>query len=144
MDEGQEPWREAQEPVQDEDRRPTPVRMVMEGTDHEGSGGEDREREFVDPETGEAWVVAVVGRAVSGILPLRTVPLMELDFFRPGESRTPARRAVCKGEDLSGLTDSELLTVLQGSEPYRDPHDPEKKSTEDRRRPGRNRRNLGG
>lgn len=144
MDGGQNPESGDREPAGEEDRRPTPVRMVMEGMEQEGGEGEARERELSDPDTGREWVVTVVGRAVSGVLPLRIIPLMELNFFLAEEPGTPLRRAVCRGDDLSHLTDSELLALLRRAEPYRDPRNSGGSSTDDPRRSGKGRKDSRG
>jgi hypothetical protein len=144
MDQRQKPNVDDPVSAEGDDRRPTPVRMVMEGMDPEGGEGGGRERALTDPETGLDWVVTVAGRAVSGVLPVRTIPLMELSFSRAGQSRAPERRAVCRGEDLPELTDTELLALLRRSEPYSDPLEPGEKHAGDRRRSGRHRHTSGG
>ena len=83
--------------TEDEVRRPTPVRMVMEGAEAETSNEPLDQRTIPDPEGGEEWVVTVGGRSASGVLPLRTVSLLELYFARAGEPQVPVRRTLCPG-----------------------------------------------
>jgi hypothetical protein len=101
-------------------RRPTPVRAVMEGLGEE-EGLEERRRTFRDQESDTEWIVTVSGRSASGVLPLRTVPLLELSFALAEEPGRPLRRALCCGRDLLDLPDHELLSSFGSSEPFKNP-----------------------
>lgn len=103
-----------------EDRRPTPVRMAMEGSEGEEEKGPEL-RTFLEPDDGREWVVQVSGRSSSGILPLRVIPLMELAFSRPEEPGSPLRQAICQGEGLDDLQDEDLVKLLRESRPFRQP-----------------------
>ncbi len=93
-------------------RRPTPARKAMEGSDpDEGGGGEER-RVLRLPAGGGEWVVTVSGRSASGVLPLRTVPLMELSFSPSLDPQAPPRRILSRGESLMELQEEELLALL--------------------------------
>ena len=102
-------------------RRPTPVRMVMEGGAEEAKGRPDEKRVIHDEGSGLDWVVTVSGRSVSGILPIRTVLLMELNFAKAEEPDRPLRRALCHGGDLAEVPDDQLLSSFKSSEPFREP-----------------------
>lgn len=120
-----------------EDRRPTPVRMAMEGQDPETAeeGGQEIRR-FPDPWGGEDWVARISGRSASGILPLRVIDLMEISFSRADEPERPVRRAVCQGNSLAELEDEELLRLLDESRPYETPRGDKDKEVPPRRAPG--------
>lgn len=105
----------------EEGRRPTPVRIVMEGGGEEDGDRREKPRVVHDGETDLDWIVTVSGRSASGILPLRTVPLMELSFAKADEPGRPLRRALCCGEDLVDVPDHELLCSLNSSAPFREP-----------------------
>ena len=115
-----------------DDRRPTPVRMAMEGPEAEQEEAQSEDRVVTDPERGEDWVVRVSGQSSSGILPLRVISLLEIAFSRVGEPEKPIRRALCQGESLDELKDEDLLRLLTESRPY-DPVD-----LQDGRKSGRN------
>ena len=106
-----------------EDRRPTPVRMVME-TEEEAElppPGPELSRSFSDPGTGVEWTAEVTGWSMSGVLPLRTVPILEI-VFRTGEpGSAPQKRIVHQGESLGGFTETELLELLSRAEAYTEP-----------------------
>ena len=104
--------------TEDEVRRPTPVRMVMEGAEAETSDVPMDRRTIPDPDGGEEWVVTVGGWSVSGILPLRTVSLLELYFARVGEPQVPVRRTLCPGENLEDFSDGQIEQAFHASEPY--------------------------
>jgi hypothetical protein len=129
-------------PAAEEDRRPTPVRMAMEGADAEGSSEGPPQRTFSDPEGGEDWVVTIGGRSASGILPLRTVALLDLNFARVGEPQNPLRRVLCPGGDLDELSEETLLAAFLDSEPFRPSLREEKEEKRNRR--GRGPLNPGG
>jgi hypothetical protein len=104
--------------TEDEVRRPTPVRMAMEGAEAETSNEPLDQRTIPDPEGGEEWVVTVGGRSASGVLPLRTVSLLELYFARAGEPQVPVRRTLCPGENLDDFSDDQIEQAFHVSEPY--------------------------
>ena len=131
------PTPEAGEVDPEENRRPTPVRVVMEGGDEENSERIDQSRVIQEEEGGPEWVVTVSGRSVGGVLPLRTVPLMELNFAHAGSPDRPLRRALRHGITLAGITDQELLDSLRESEPFREP----KQNQEDSKRKGQRGKN---
>ncbi|NNM05803.1 MAG: hypothetical protein HKO65_12005 [Gemmatimonadetes bacterium] len=93
----------------------------MEGQEEPDATDQPKDRILHDEETGSHWVVSVAGRSASGILPLRTVPLMELVFADSEAPDHPLRRALRYGADLAGLTDDELLGSLRESDPYSTP-----------------------
>jgi hypothetical protein len=105
----------------DEVRRPTPVRAVMEGGSEAEPASDRLTRAFSDEETGSDWIVTLTGWSASGILPLRTVPLVELTFSRSDDPQEPLRRALCRGENLAGMSDAELLEAFRNSEPFSPP-----------------------
>ncbi len=126
-----------------DDRRPTPVRMAMEGPEAEQEETQSEDRVVPDPEGGEDWVVRVSGQSSSGILPLRVISLLEIAFSRAGEPEKPLRRALCQGESLDELKDEDLLRLLDLSRPY-DPVDLQGggesvRNSRSRSRQGRNR-----
>lgn len=101
-----------------EDRRPTPVRMAMEGTEAGAAEDTSEFRTLADPGGGSDWVVRVSGRSSSGILPLRVISLLELSFARVDEPESPLRRAICQGTSLDEFKDEELLRALADSRPF--------------------------
>jgi len=107
-------------PEAEEPRRPTPVRMAMEGEEEERERPE-KVRVIRDEASGSDWIVTVSGRSASGILPLRTVPLMELAFSIAEDPGCFLRRAVFYGGTLAELPDAELLSALESSEPFGEP-----------------------
>ena len=109
------------ESVGPEDRRPTPVRVVMEASEQEEDPKSAGVRELRDPRSGEDWVAKVSGRSTSGVLPLRIIPLMEVGFARAARPDVPLRRAVTQGESLEELDDEELLDLLRVSGPFNAP-----------------------
>ncbi|MFH1763451.1 MAG: hypothetical protein ABIF09_04585 [Gemmatimonadota bacterium] len=121
----------------EEGRRPTPVRAAMEGGEDEEKFRKDEPRRVHDGKSGSDWIVRVTGRSASGVLPLRTVPLMELSFTKTGEPGLPLRRALCRGQDLADIPDPDLLAFLKNSEPYREPLPPDEKGRPGRRGKGR-------
>jgi len=113
---------ETQEPSEPgEGRRPTPVRAAMEGADEEEKDRNNEARTVHDEEGGLDWIVTVSGRSASGILPLRTVPVVELSFAKAEEPERPLRRVLCSASDLAGIPDHELYSCFKNSEPYREP-----------------------
>ena len=65
-----------------------------------------------DLEDGTRWIVTVVGRSASGILPLRTVPVMELSFAKEEVPNQALKTVLCYGKDLAEIPDHDLLTCL--------------------------------
>lgn len=128
--------------TEEEGRRPTPVRMVMEG----GEGNEDEStgesRIVHDEQESQDWMVKVSGRSGSGILPRRTVQLMELTFSRAEDPDEPLRRVLCHGEDLLALSEAEVLAFLRESEPYRKPQNRQDRN-EGQKRKGRRKNRRG-
>ena len=117
----------------DDDRRPTPVRLAMEGNEDEDGEDIGRPRLIEDPDSGVKWIVTVVGRLASGILPLRTVHIMELNFDREDLPKEDRQSVLCFGRDLSEIPDQDLLACLRRSGPFREPLRP----LDDRDRNGR-------
>jgi hypothetical protein len=109
------------EPVGPGDRRPTPVRVVMEASEQEEEGKSAGVRELKDPRSGEDWVAKVSGRSTSGVLPLRMIPLMEVGFAKAARPDLPLRRALIQGASLEELDDEELLKLLWVSGPFNSP-----------------------
>jgi hypothetical protein len=103
-------------------RRPTPVRAAMDGGENEQSGGRAETRVIREEEKGRDWVVTVSGRTASGVLPLRTVALLELSFSREDEPLKALRQAILPGVDLAQLSDEDLINGLRRSRPYREPN----------------------
>jgi hypothetical protein len=58
---------------------------------------------FRDPANGQEWVLEVTGRSTSGVLPLRSIHLMDVSFALADNPELPLRRALCPEEDLSDL-----------------------------------------
>jgi hypothetical protein len=112
--------------------------MGMEPEEDEDRGDKDEARILHDEESGMDWIVTVGGRSASGILPLRTVPLMELNFAKAEAPDRILRQALRYGVDLADITDPELLNSLRDSGPFRESmktqDSPEKK---DRKRKNR-------
>lgn len=127
----------------DGDRRPTPVRMVMETEDEpeSASAGPERTRTFRDPASGQEWTADAIGWSMSGVLPLRTVPILEIVFRSSGPESPPERRVVHQGGDLASFSEAELVDLLARSEAYREPSrevDPQRSnSRKSRRKPPR-------
>jgi hypothetical protein len=110
-----------EEDQEDTDRRPTPVRLVMEAGDPSSKGPMAENRTFLDPEDGQEWVARVSGRSTSGVLPLRTISIMEVTFYRVKEPDVPARRVLCQGDSMGNMEDGELLQLLRNSRPHAPP-----------------------
>jgi hypothetical protein len=120
-------------PSVDDDRRPTPVRLAMEGSEDEDGEDTGMPRLLEDPDSGLNWIVTVAGRSAGGILPLRTVPIMELNFTREDLPKEDRQSVLCFGNDLSEIPDQDLLECLRRSGPFREPMRP----LDDRDRNGR-------
>ena len=108
----------------DDNRTPTPVRLAMEGNEDEDEEELGRPRLIEDPDSGVKWIVTVSGRSASGILPLRTVPIMELNFAQEDLPKETRQAALCFGKDLSEVPDQDLLACLRKSGPFREPMRP--------------------
>ncbi len=122
------------EPGGTEDRRPTPVRQVMETGEPEEESVRAGIRELTDPGTGEQWVARVSGRSTSGVLPLRIIPLMEVGFARADRPDLPLRRALTQGDSLEELDDQELLELFSSAGPFNSPStEPSRQARGDRR-----------
>lgn len=121
---------------QEEGRRPTPVRKVMEAEGEEEKGPAPQAHRIIEDSASDGeWVVRVEGRSGGGVLPLRTIPLMELTFSRLEEPDKPLRMATSRGTHLEGFQDQELLVLLRSARPYRSPM--KRPSEEERRKKGR-------
>jgi hypothetical protein len=104
--------------------RPTPVRQVMESVEEEPRV-EVESRVFLDEEEGEEWVARVEGRAGSGIIPLRVVPILELSFARTEDPEQLLRTVLCRGESLDDFREQELRALLRDARPVeRKPEEP--------------------
>lgn len=104
--------------------RPTPVRQVMESVEEEPRV-EVESRAFLAEEGGEEWIARVVGRAGSGIIPLRVVPILELSFARAEDPEKPLRTVLCRGGSLDDLGEDELRSLLRKARPaHRKPKEP--------------------
>lgn len=110
---------------EDDSRRPTPVRMAMDGGEEADLEDEGVPRIIADLEDGTRWIVTVVGRSASGILPRRTVPVMELSFAKEEAPNEALKTVLCFGKDLSDVPDHDLLTCLGRSGPFREPMRPQ-------------------
>jgi hypothetical protein len=118
--EGQEPLGPARETVPggeegDQGHRPTPARVVMEGAVDEERGGGPQRRTLRDPADGREWVLEVVGRSTSGVLPLRSIRLMEVRFATADNPELPLRTVLCQEADLDDLSDDEVLGLFHMS-----------------------------
>jgi len=101
-----------------QNRRPTPVRMAMEGSEPEGGGRGIEVRGFQDPATGQEWIARISGRSMSGVVPLRIIPLIEVAFCKADQPAVPVRRGLRQGESLEDLDEGGLLELLRASGPY--------------------------
>ena len=117
-------------------QRPTPVRIVMESAEAELGEGGSPLRSFQDPVSGQEWIARISGRSISGVVPLRVIPLMEVGFARAEEPATVVLRAVRPGESLDDLDDEGLLRLFHSAGPFSRPA-PEAPAPEARR--GKNR-----
>lgn len=124
----------------EEGRRPTPARMAMEGEAEEGETSARGDRVVQDPETGERWRAIVAGHAASGVPPFRSIPLMELHFFRGDDRTAPTRRVVCRTADLAEMSQSRLLELLDRSTEFTEAPGEAAEADRSRRRSGRGRR----
>ncbi len=125
----------------DQGRRPTPARVVMEGTTEAKTGSEENWRIFRDPANDRDWVLTVTGRSTSGVLPLRSIRLMDVTFALAESPAVPLRRALCREAFLEGLTDDEVLKLFRRSRPHRssEPKTRREESGEGRRKARRDR-----
>jgi hypothetical protein len=93
----------------------------METGDAENGGEGEEVRTVKNPGDGREWLVRVSGRSAGGVLPLRTIPILELTFFHADDPGQPLRRALCQGEALESLQDGELISWLDASRPVSGP-----------------------
>ena len=101
-----------------EDRRPVPVRAAMDASEPEEGDEGSLLRQFCDPKTDQEWVVRISGRSTSGVLPLRVIPLMELNFSKSEAPNAPVRRAIYQGESMDELDDAGLLLLFRSAGPF--------------------------
>jgi hypothetical protein len=94
--------------------------MAMDAGEEDQPDPADAVRVIRDAK-GVDWTVTVSGRSAGGVLPLRTVPLMELTFARADDPHRPLRQALAYGIDLPDLPDEKLLSLLSGADPYEEP-----------------------
>lgn len=100
-----------------EDRRPMSVRAAMETSEPEGGEQAPQLRHFLDPKSAQEWVARISGRSTSGVLPLRVIPLMEVNFSKAEAPDVPISRAISQGETLEELDDASLVALLKSSGP---------------------------
>ena len=112
------PGREKESTARDQGHRPTPARVVMGGAVDDGGGVGAQRRAFRDPADGLEWVLAVVGRSTSGVLPLRSIRLMEVSFATANNPELPLRMVLCQEGDLGDLSDDEVLGLFRMSRAY--------------------------
>lgn len=128
------------ESVKEQGRRPTPVRMVMEAGDEGTDGSGEVVRTFREAGSAQEWVVSVVGHSAIGVLPLRSVPILELSFARADAPDRPLRSVIHFGTALESLSDQEVLECFHRARPFREtlrgPDEPDRK--------GRRRKARGG
>jgi hypothetical protein len=110
----------------------------MEGPEGEEDTPPDDRRILSRLESGEEWVVTVGGLSASGILPLRSVPIIEIHFTRLGAQDVPVRRVLCRGGSLEEFQDEDLAAAFQISEPI--PQPAEEPPPESRPKRGKGRR----
>jgi len=93
----------------------------MEGASEAGGGGEPQGRTFRDPSDGREWVLSVEGRSTSGVLPLRSIHLMEVRFAPAETPEGSTRTVLCQDADLAELSDDEVLSLFRRSRVHRQP-----------------------
>jgi hypothetical protein len=110
----------------------------MEGG--EGEEGVDPSHRIIrNPDTGREWIVRVTGHSASGILPLRSIPIVELTFSSVEEPERAQYQVVTYDRTLEDTSDQDLITLLQSSRPFEPPF--RNRGPSDRRkRPRRHRR----
>ena len=113
--------RDSQQADADGDRRPTPVRTAMETEEEPDdlSAGPENTRTFEDPASGARWTAEITGQSMSGVLPLRTVPILEVVFKPEGYDGPPLKRALHQGESLAGFSEAEMIELLAGAKDFR-------------------------
>jgi hypothetical protein len=94
--------------------------MVMEGGEEGTDGSGDMVRTFCEVGSDREWVVSVVGMSASGVLPLRSVPIMELSFARADAPDRQLRSAIHYGTTLEGLSDQDVLECFQRARPFQE------------------------
>ena len=120
-------------------KRPTPVRMAMDGGNEAEPVQNETTRVLHDAESGSDWSVNLTGWSASGVLPLRTVPLVELTFSRVEAPDEPVRKVLQQGESLAEFSDEDLLAAFRNSGPFRPPMR-QAEASEKRGKGGRGRR----
>ncbi len=113
----------------------------MEGSTDAKAEPEENRRVFRDPANDRDWVLTVTGRSTSGVLPLRSIRLMDVTFALAESPAVPLRRALCREALLEGLTEDEVLKLFRRSRPHRssEPKTQRDRSGEGRRKAGRDR-----
>ena len=111
----------------------------MEGGSDAEPVADETTRVLHDAESGLDWTVTLTGWSASGVLPLRTVPLVELTFSRVETPDEPVRKVLQRGEGLAEFSEEDLLAALRNSGPFRPPMR-EAEAPEQRGRGGRGRR----
>ena len=75
---------------------------------------------------------------MSGVVPLRIIPLIEVGFYKAQAPSILVRRALCQGESLEQVDDGGLLSLFKISElhvpPGQENPPPEARDRKDRRR----------
>lgn len=107
------------EPEEEDDRRPTPVRVAMDTP----PPGDSRPTEALPSRRfqlgDEEWIVRITGRTVTGTRPDPGAHLMELTFYRAPEPDEPVRELLTVERDLDLFYDEDLGELLERSRPSR-------------------------
>jgi len=124
---------------ENQNRRPVPVRLVMDATNGQETEAESSVQTLQDPVSGEEWFARVSGRSTGGVLPLRSIPLMDVIFFKEGEETSPQRQVLWQGQSLDDLGEGDLLLLFQASKPLATPKsdDPPQDKARRKNRPRR-------
>lgn len=103
----------------DDERRPTPVRVAMDAP----PPGDSRPTEALPARRFEAgeeeWIVRITGRTITGTRPDPGAPLMELTFYRAPESDEPVRELLTVERDLDAFYEEDLEELLARARPSR-------------------------
>lgn len=98
--------------------RPVPVRAAMGERDETPPPVETPSRTVeID---GEAWLVRVEGRALSGTPPDRGTALLFLTFARDSEPGTRLRETIAPGRSVDELAEAHLGELWRQARPYED------------------------
>ena len=89
--------------------------------------------------TGKEWIARITGRSTSGVVPVRTISLMEVSFYRADAPETPVRHTLCRSKTLEDIGDEGILQLFRASLPY-PPPTPSPPSREKKGRRNRSRR----